>query len=150
MLPSDPLPGPQIYRVLLVDDDPHALKSLRLALMEDFEVEAYESTENALVALERRPFHVVCSDFRMPEMDGAAFLTRVLAVPDPPSCVLISGTPLQALSALVDPLKAVAVVSKPYDPARLIRLVGQLATLAEIRRSAKTRRDRATPVPRDP
>lgn len=65
-------------RVLCVDDEPNVLAGLERTLFEHFEVDTAESGPEGLELLEEDgPFAVVVSDMRMPEMNGAEFLSRV-------------------------------------------------------------------------
>jgi CheY-like chemotaxis protein len=70
---ASPLP-----RILCVDDEPAVLKVLTRALEHDFEIVTANDPMKALVLLEHgMDFSVVISDMRMPQMDGAEFLSRV-------------------------------------------------------------------------
>lgn len=67
-------------RILFVDDDEFVLMGLRRLLIcaqEDWEVEFANHGPAALKLCAERPFDVVVSDMRMPEMDGSELLTEV-------------------------------------------------------------------------
>jgi putative nucleotidyltransferase with HDIG domain len=67
--------------VLFVDDDVQLLQGLRMRLHRlrtKWEMHFVESGRLALEAMERRPYDVIVSDQRMPEMDGATLLQEVL------------------------------------------------------------------------
>lgn len=67
-------------RVLFVDDESNALDDLRLMLqVQEFAWEAAfaSSGKSALDLMGEKPFDVIISDIRMPEMDGAALLKIV-------------------------------------------------------------------------
>lgn len=65
-------------RILCVDDEPNLLAALERSLDEHYVVVTAEGGAAALEILAaQEPFAVVISDMRMPEMDGAEFLTRV-------------------------------------------------------------------------
>jgi putative nucleotidyltransferase with HDIG domain len=71
-----------VNSVLFVDDNASILAGLRRALRAHAKDRAWdmrfvESPEAALVELTAAPADVVVSDFRMPSMDGAQFLTEV-------------------------------------------------------------------------
>ena len=67
-------------RILVVDDGTRELQALRQALprLEDeWAVEFASGAKEALGVLGQGAFDVVSSDFRMPGMDGAQFLSQV-------------------------------------------------------------------------
>lgn len=64
-------------RVLFVDDEAMVLKGFKLHLRKEFDVHTCESGAAGLEALRvDGPFDVVVSDMRMPQMNGAEFLSR--------------------------------------------------------------------------
>ena len=83
-------------RLMLVDDEPNVLfalqRTLAMAFMKDGEGVAIEIFDNPLEALDRaakQPFDVVVSDYRMPQMDGIAFLRHFRELqPDVPRLIL--------------------------------------------------------------
>ena len=64
--------------VLCVDDEPNILSSLR-RLLRPLQVNIVLANSGAegLEAMQRQPADLVISDMRMPEMDGATFLTEI-------------------------------------------------------------------------
>jgi CheY-like chemotaxis protein len=67
-------------RVLFVDDEGKALEDLKIMLqVQEFpwEVAYATSGKSALDLMAEKPFDVIISDIRMPEMDGAALLKIV-------------------------------------------------------------------------
>lgn len=70
--------APALPRILCVDDEPAVLKVLTRALEREFEIVTASDPMKALALLEHgMDFSVVISDMRMPQMDGAEFLSRV-------------------------------------------------------------------------
>ena len=69
---------PQIkHPILVVDDEPEILFSLRGLLRREFDVSTAESGQEAMEILQQRPIHVVMTDQRMPAMTGVELLSRV-------------------------------------------------------------------------
>ena len=65
-------------RVLIVDDEKDIHRALRLILeKEGYEVETAETSRESIELLKARPFHVVISDFRLPDFDGLELLRMV-------------------------------------------------------------------------
>ncbi len=65
-------------RILFVDDDPNILNAYRRRLRKVFRFDTAQGGEQALKMLNGTGrYAVVCTDMRMPGMDGLEFLTRV-------------------------------------------------------------------------
>src|SRR3954469_11983595 len=69
---------PESSRVLLVDDDARLLASMEAVLADEFAVRACTSGREALRALDGETFHVVCTDWQMPGMNGVEFWRAVV------------------------------------------------------------------------
>jgi prevent-host-death family protein len=104
-------------RVLIVDDDPSALRAYGHRLAEaGFEVAEASGGAEALHRIETGRFDVLISDIKMPEMDGLTLLrrvrarsldTRVILMLDTQNDeIAIQATELGALQSLVKPIKA--------------------------------------------
>jgi DNA-binding NtrC family response regulator len=79
-------------RILFVDDEPMILKSLAATLRKHFEVVSGGSGKEGLEILARDPgFRVIVSDYRMPGMDGGAFIAQVHERFPEMVCILLSG-----------------------------------------------------------
>src|SRR6478735_8047648 len=80
-------------RVLLVDDEANVLTALTRKLGDLFEITTAEGGPAALelVRASASPFAVVVSDMRMPELDGAAFLSQVKALSPTSTRLLLTG-----------------------------------------------------------
>lgn len=88
-------PAPSPLRLIIVDDDPLVLSSLRMY----FNTPAAEGIEvvgeacdgnHALELLDREPADVIMADVHMPGMGGLDLLDEVLARPDPPQFVAMT------------------------------------------------------------
>ncbi len=144
--PHEERAGPPI-EVLIVDDEPLVLKALERSLRpEGFAVRPAAGASAALAALDPA-ISVVVSDYRMPGMDGVAFLAEVARRQPETRRVLLTG---QAdLHALADAINQGAVhrlFFKPWEPRDLVtalREEGRQAALAgdaaELRRVADRR-----------
>lgn len=67
-------------RVLIVDDDPHALEILsRLLAREGYACKTADSGQRGLDLLGREPFDVIVLDVMMPNMDGLQVCERLRA-----------------------------------------------------------------------
>lgn len=58
-------------KIMLVDDEMHVLRILRLSLeKQGYEVETYSNGEDAMEALRKQPPDVLVTDIQMPRMSG--------------------------------------------------------------------------------
>lgn len=83
-----------MLRVMLVDDDPAILRSMRRALRTkrpDWQIVIQDGPAEALRFLAREPIDVVVSDFEMPVMTGIALFRRMKRVHPSVLRVIVSG-----------------------------------------------------------
>jgi CheY-like chemotaxis protein len=131
-------------RVLLVDDIAVLAQAVALVMRaQGFEVVTAGTGEEALARLRGgERFETVVSDVSMPGMDGLALLAAVREVnPDVP-VILMTGGPLVETAIRAVELGALRYMTKPVDPEKLQRAVGQavlLHRLASIKREALAR-----------
>ncbi|MHA1157486.1 MAG: sigma-54-dependent transcriptional regulator [Alphaproteobacteria bacterium] len=135
-------------RVIFVDDEEH----IRLAAKQAFELAALEvqvlpSASDALGLIERDYAGVLVTDIRMPDMDGMAFMHKVLEIdPDLP-VVLITGHGDVQLAVEAMRSGAYDFIEKPFASGHLVevvkRAIDKRRLMLEIRalRSVVERRD---------
>ena len=63
--------------VLLVDDEPHSLSAMRMALEDEFDCLTAQNSAEAERKMEEGWVHVVICDQRMPDKTGVEFLTEL-------------------------------------------------------------------------
>ncbi len=67
-------------KIVIVDDEPHVLRVLRLSLeREGYEVASYGNGEEALEALRESQPDVLVTDIQMPRMDGEQLCQNIQA-----------------------------------------------------------------------
>src|SRR5437868_1164007 len=105
-------------KILCVDDEPNILAGLALHLERRYEVATATSGAAGLEYLERDgSTAVVLSDMRMPEMDGAAFLSQVRQLrPDSVRLLLTGQTDIAAAIAAINQGQIFRFLSKPCPP----------------------------------
>lgn len=66
-------------RILVVDDEEKVARGLQVGLetLPNCEVAVATGGEQALRFLEQRPFHLLVTDYQMPDMDGLMLAARV-------------------------------------------------------------------------
>ncbi|MGZ4960482.1 MAG: HD domain-containing phosphohydrolase [Methylomonas sp.] len=111
--------------LLLVDDEINVLKALkRLFRGDEYQVHLAENGAAGLEILQRQPIDLVISDMRMPQMDGAEFLTRVAdRWPDTVRILLTGYADLESTIAAVNKGRIYSYCSKPWEDNELKILV---------------------------
>jgi diguanylate cyclase (GGDEF)-like protein len=107
--------------LLLVDDEPSVLSSLRWLLRsEGYRILTAASGAEGLAVLAQHPVDVIVSDQRMPGMTGVDFLCSVRQLyPDTARIVLSGFTELQAATEAVNAGVIHRCLTKPWDDAKL-------------------------------
>ena len=107
--------------ILCVDDEPRVLEGLALALRKDYRVHTASSGEEGLQKLkEVKGIAVVVSDMRMPVMDGATFLKRVMRNHPEITRMLLTGEPgRDAAVQAVNEGQIFRFLTKPCPPEQL-------------------------------
>ena len=117
-----------MYRIMIVDDEKNILTSLRRLLTGkgDWEIETYESAEEALKRAQVANFELFISDFRMPEMDGVKFLTQIKDIQPESMRLILSGfTDLEALLGAINQAEIFRFICKPWEEYDLISTIEQ-------------------------
>jgi DNA-binding NtrC family response regulator len=114
------------HSVLLVDDEPDILFSLKGLLRLEFELFTAESGREALEILARHPIQVVMTDQRMPEMTGVELLGQVKTrYPDAIRIVFTGYADIKAVVEGINTGGLYRYITKPWDPDELIVLLHQ-------------------------
>jgi DNA-binding NtrC family response regulator len=105
--------------VLIVDDEKNAREGLARALQRTCEIRLAENGTRALEQLADQSVDILLSDVRMPGMDGLTLLQRVLAMPHPPVCIML--TAYGSIELAVEAMKrgAYDFLTKPINLDRL-------------------------------
>src|SRR5437016_6621695 len=112
------------HAVLLVDDEPEILFSLRGLLRREFELYAAESGAEALEILRQHPVQVIMTDQRMPQMTGTELLRRSQG--ECPEAIRIVFTGYADIKAVVDAINQGQIyryLTKPWDPDELVKVL---------------------------
>ncbi len=118
--------------ILLVDDEVPILDGLRRQLRRKFRVHTANGGAEALELLETEPVAVVVSDMRMPQMDGATFLSRVRSLyPNVVRILLTGQTDTQAAITAVNEGQIYRFLTKPCAPEVLLQ---ELESAVELNR----------------
>jgi CheY-like chemotaxis protein len=118
-------PKPETPAILLVDDEPTVLDTLRHQFRRDYRVVTAEDGAAALDVIEREgPFAAVISDMRMPNMTGIELLERVRArYPDTTRVLHTAQADVASAIAAINDGQVYRFVCKPSTSAELRRTV---------------------------
>lgn len=112
------------YKILLVDDEEDNLALLYRTLRQEFNIIKTTSPLQALEILKEESFDIICSDHKMPEMDGVEFLKRSYEIT--PQSIRLLITAYSDSSILIDAInyaKIYRYIKKPWEPAELLMIV---------------------------
>src|SRR5580693_8048611 len=120
--------------VLFVDDEPHLLDGIARSLRAHFDIRTASSAAMGLQIVKGSgPFSVVVSDMRMPEMNGAQFLSKVReAAPDTVRIILSGQSDMQQTIAAVNEGNLFRFLSKPCDTQSLLAAIGMAVEQHEL------------------
>ncbi len=145
-------------RVLVVDDEPIALKNLGRALeREGYEVATASSGQGALKLLRASAFDVVLTDLRMEKVDGLQVLERCKERDPDAEVILVTG--YASVETAIEAIKrgAYHYVAKPFKLDEVRNVVREAAAKValkqenrRLRESVEGLKDRVEIVTRDP
>lgn len=135
-------------RILVVDDEDSIRFSVEAILGEDFDVVGVSNVPDAVTRLTGGGIDVVLTDYDMPGMSGMDLL-RMIAdrFPDVLPIVLTGHAAIPELVAAEKARLSVRVISKPYDPARLVKWVETTVRLARMKQATNRLQSRLRPRP---
>ncbi|SFD20964.1 two-component system, NtrC family, response regulator HupR/HoxA [Salipiger profundus] len=127
--------APSLPTVLVVDDEPFSVASMRMALEDDFHVLEATSADEAWRLLEENWVQVVVSDQRMPGRTGVELLSDVRG--RWPETVRIIVTGYTESSDMIEAINAAGIyqfITKPWHPEQFLMAVRNAARLFELSR----------------
>lgn len=125
-------------RILIVDDEPDVLLTLRLLLEgEGFEPSLAAEGETALRRIDEEHPDLVLLDIMMPVLDGWMVLAQLADRPRRPHVVVCSAKTGALDIARARELGAAAYVTKPFDPADLIATLRDVLAGRSVEESAE-------------
>ena len=133
MIGQDPLVG----RVLVVDDDPVALKNLRRALEKvGHKVSTFSNPLRALKQMEEHAYDVMVTDLKMPYLDGLSLLNEAKRFSPNMEVILITG--YASLEGAIEATKqgAFHYLAKPFTPDQLRDVVARALGERALRETA--------------
>ncbi len=116
-----------MHKIMLVDDEENVLKALKRTLAtESYEIETYSNGADALERAKKAQIDLVLSDYRMPVMDGVAFLVELRKLqPDAMRLILSGYSDLEAMLAAINQAEIYRFISKPWQDYELRATINQ-------------------------
>lgn len=122
-------------QLLVVDDESANLQKLRRTFIQDFEVFAARTGEEAIRLLHERAFRAIITDQRMPGLSGVDLLRESLRYsPEAVRVILTGYTDLNDLMSAINEGHVHRYITKPWDPFSLRQTVLQDIELWELKR----------------
>lgn len=124
-----------MYRLLLVDDEQGIVSALKRVLMnipsqeldgEPVVIEGFTSAKEALTRASSMAFDLVIADYRMPEMSGVEFLSKLIKIqPQVQRLILSAYADINAVIAAVNEVQIFRFINKPWHDFELKSAVTQ-------------------------
>ncbi len=112
--------------LLVVDDEPDMVESVRDLLRREFRVLTATRASEGLSIIEKEEVHVVMTDQRMPEMTGVEFLENLrLRFPDTVRLLFTAYADISAISDAINQGNVYRYISKPWNPDELRATIKQ-------------------------
>ena len=125
-----------MVKVLFVDDDPQAHKTLAHVLPEQYTLLSAYTARQGIDAAAREAPDVVLLDINLPDMDGIAALRHVAARPAAPPAVMLTAMSEPRLVKEAILAGACDYIVKPYDLKELLGTLRTAVAGADARRAA--------------
>jgi two-component system, NtrC family, response regulator AtoC len=111
--------------ILVVDDEKHTRDGLRRLLENDYDVYVSGDIAGAMSVLERERVDLLLTDLRLGPDDGMQLIERVLKMPDPPVCIMM--TAYGSVDTAVEAMKrgAYDFVTKPLNLDKVEMLIAR-------------------------
>ncbi len=108
-------------RILCVDDEAHVLSGLKRRMRTRYNIVTAIGAAAGLNEINNNgPFDVIVSDFRMPQMDGAAFLKKAKEIDPTATRILLTGEAnMEEVQAAVNEGSIYKVLLKPCSSEEL-------------------------------
>ncbi|MDD2759881.1 MAG: ATPase, T2SS/T4P/T4SS family [Methylomonas sp.] len=114
---EEPQPVKPPYRLLFVDDEPNVLSALRrIFRRENYQIDTAMSGKEALQLLKETPYHLLISDHKMPQMNGADLLKQVKSLyPDTIRIMLTGYADTGAVLGAINEGAVYKFILKPWN-----------------------------------
>jgi len=122
-------------RVLCVDDEANILKAIQRSMRKHFHIVTADGGREALqiIAKAHEPFHVIISDMKMPEMNGAQFLKEARRqTPDSVRILLTGFAEIDLVTEAINEGHIYRFIGKPCSAAVLLGAINDAVRQNEL------------------
>ena len=129
-------------RLAVIDDEPTVCQRLKQIFRKGpFEIETFGEGTPALARMDQKPFHIVLSDIRLPDIDGLEVLNRIKKNYPTTEVILITG--YATLDQAVEAVKkgAFYYLAKPFTPDQVRAVVKRAAEHSKLSSENKRLRE---------
>lgn len=124
--------------ILCVDDEEYVLDGLKRTLFDQYDVTIATSGAAGLQLIKEKEFSVVISDMRMPEMNGAQFLSKAKALaPDTTRMLLTGHSDLESAISAINDGNIFRFLLKPCPEEKLLVHISDAIRLYDLIKSER-------------
>lgn len=129
------MPARSLPTILLVDDEPHSVAAMRMALEDDFTVLEANDADEAMAHMEEHWVQIVLSDQRMPGRSGIELLTEIRdRWPETVRMIVTGYTETADMIRAINAAGIYQIITKPWHPDQMLMTVRNAARLFELAR----------------
>lgn len=123
-----------MIRIQLVDDEPNILSSLRRLLKpQGWQIDAFNTVEDALSGLLKHEYAVIVSDYQMPTADGVTYLQFAKQKqPNAIRLVLSAYGDRESMIKAINQAEVYRYLSKPWDDYELVAAIKSAVDLYQL------------------
>jgi two-component system, response regulator, stage 0 sporulation protein F len=125
----------ELKRILIVDDEPNVTLILSRSLDKldkKYEVETAQSGEEALSKIENKPYALVITDYKMPEMNGLDLAMAVRRIAPETQVILMTAHGTRSLQNTADGLDLDGYIDKPFKLSEIREIVEAAVSSTEV------------------
>jgi len=113
--------------VLLLDDEQEILNALQRELRNDYQVHAFTDAQTAIDFFQDSPTQIVISDMKMPKINGAEFLSRIVKINSRSKRIVLTGyADTDLAKQAINEGKISAYLNKPWNRTELKEILATL------------------------
>jgi len=133
--------SPQLS-LLLIDDEANILNALKRLLRKEYSIVTFTNGHEALAYLAENPIDIIMSDMRMPEMDGAEFLTKSREIhPNAVRLLLTGYSDMESTITAINEGGVYTYIGKPWENEELKLTLAKAAENYSLKKQAKSLTD---------